>query len=201
MKRFLSMTIIAVVFILSPTVSALPPTTEQALADRILGDPNAPVTIVEYSSLTCPSCRKFHVEILPNLKKNYIDTGKVKLIYRDFPFDQLGLMAAVMARCAAPERYFAFINVLFAEQAKWSRSQTPFEALLKIGKLGGLDPDDFKECLKNEKLVNGLVEKRLDGQKKFDVNATPTFIIDDDHKIVGAEPYEAFDKILAKRVK
>ena len=72
---------------------------------------------------------------------------------------------------------------------------------MKIGKLGGINPSDFETCLKNEELVNGLVEKRLEGQKKFDVNATPTFIIDDDHKIVGAEPYEEFEKILAKKVK
>ena len=124
----------------------------------------------------------------------------MKLLYRDFPFDQLGLMAAVLARCAPAERYFAFIDILFQEQGKWSRSQTPFEDLMKIGKLGGVNPLDFETCLKNEELVNGLVEKRLEGQKKFDVNATPTFIIDDDHKIVGAEPYEEFEKILMKKV-
>ena len=201
MKRFLPLAAVAVTFILSFTVLATPPTTEEALADRILGDPNAPVTIVEYSSLTCSHCRKFHVETLPNLKKTYIDTGKVKLIYRDFPFDQLGLMAAVMARCAMSDRYFAFIEVLYEQQSNWSRSKTPFEALVKIGKLGGLNPADFEACLKNEALVDGLVKKRLDGQKKFDVNATPTFIIDGDHKIIGAEPYEEFDKILAKKVK
>ena len=200
MNRVFSLAAVAAIFIFASTASAAPPTADQALAERILGDPNAPVTIIEYSSLTCSHCRKFHVEILPNLKKNYIDTGKMKLLYRDFPFDQLGLMAAVLARCAPAERYFAFIDILFQEQGKWSRSQTPFEDLMKIGKLGGVNPSDFETCLKNEELVNGLVEKRLEGQKKFDVNATPTFIIDDDHKIVGAEPYEEFEKILMKKV-
>ena len=200
MNRIFFLAAVAAILIFASTASAAPPTAEQALAERILGDPNAPVTIIEYSSLTCSHCRKFHVEILPNLKKNYIDTGKVKLLYRDFPFDQLGLMAAVLARCAPTERYFAFVDVLFQEQGKWSRSQTPFEDLMKIGKLGGINPSDFQTCLKNEELVNGLVEKRLEGQKKFDVNATPTFIIDDDHKIVGAEPYEEFEKILTKKV-
>ncbi|MBG04115.1 MAG: disulfide bond formation protein DsbA [Rhodospirillaceae bacterium] len=157
--------------------------------------------MIEYSSLTCPHCRQFHTEILPKIKKNYIDTGKVKLIYRDFPFDQLGLLATVMARCAPLKRYFGFIDVLFQKQADWSRSQDPFGELSRIGKLGGLNPSDFDACLKNQELIDGLVEKRLEGQKKFDVNATPTFIIDGDHKIVGSQPYEEFEKVFSQKAK
>jgi protein-disulfide isomerase len=200
-KRILISAAISITFLVTYAASAAPPTTAQALADRILGDPNAAVTIIEYSSFTCSHCRQFHVEILPKIKKNYIDTGKVKLIYRDFPFDQMGLLATVMARCAPPERFFSFVNVLFQQQGKWSRSKEPFKALSQIGKLGGLNPSDFEACLKNQALVDGIVEKRLDGQKKFDVKATPTFIIDGDHKIVGSQPYEDFDKILSKKVK
>jgi protein-disulfide isomerase len=200
-KRLLISAAISITFFFTYAALAAPPTTEQALADRILGDPNAPVTIIEYSSLTCSHCRQFHVEILPKIKKNYIDTGKVKLIYRDFPFDQTGLLATVMARCAPPERFFGFINVLFQQQSNWSRSKEPFKALSRIGKLGGLNPSDFEACLKNQALFDGIVEKRLDGQKKFDVKATPTFIIDGDHKIVGSQPFEDFDKILSKKVK
>jgi protein-disulfide isomerase len=200
-KRLLISAAISITFFFTYAASAAPPTTEQALADRILGDPNAPVTIIEYSSLTCPHCRHFHLEILPEIKKNYIDTGKVKLIYRDFPFDQLGLLATVMTRCAPVERYFGFLDVLFQQQGSWSRSKDPMGDLSRIGKLGGLNPSDFEACLKNQALVDGLVQKRLDGQKKFDVNATPTFIIDGDHKIVGSQPYEDFDKILSKKVK
>lgn len=200
-KRLLISAAISITFFFTFAASAAAPTTDQALADRILGDPNAPVTIIEYSSLTCPSCRQFHVDILPKIRKNYIDTGKVKLIYRDFPFDQMGLLATVMARCAPSERFFSFVDVLFQQQANWSRSKQPFEALSRIGKLGGLNPSDFEACLKNAALVDGIVKKRLEGQKKFDVNATPTFIIDGDHKIVGSQPYEDFDKILSKKVK
>ena len=120
---------------------------------------------------------------------------------RDFPFDRLGLLATVMARCAPPKRYFGFIDVLFQKQADWSRSQDPFAELSRIGKLGGLNPSDFDACLKNQELIDGLVEKRLEGQKKFDVNATPTFIIDGDHKIVGSQPYEEFEKVFSKKAK
>lgn len=201
MKKLLISAAITIAFFFSIAASAAPPNVEEALADRVLGDPDAPVTIIEYSSLTCPHCRHFHLEILPEIKKNYIDTGKVKLIYRDFPFDQLGLLATVMTRCAPAERYFGFLDVLFQQQGSWSRSKDPMGDLSRIGKLGGLNPSDFEACLKNQALVDGLVQKRLDGQKKFDVNATPTFIIDGDHKIVGSQPYEDFDKILSKRVK
>lgn len=201
MKELLISAAITVAFFFSIAASAAPLNVEEALADRVLGDPDAPVTIIEYSSLTCPHCRHFHLEILPEIKKNYIDTGKVKLIYRDFPFDQLGLLATVMTRCAPAERYFGFLDVLFQQQGSWSRSKDPMGDLSRIGKLGGLNPSDFEACLKNQALVDGLVQKRLDGQKKFDVNATPTFIIDGDHKIVGSQPYEDFDKILSKRVK
>jgi protein-disulfide isomerase len=200
-KKLLISAAITIAFFFSIAASAAPPNVEEALADRVLGDPDAPVTIIEYSSLTCPHCRHFHLEILPEIKKNYIDTGKVKLIYRDFPFDQLGLLATVMTRCAPAERYFGFLDVLFQQQGSWSRSKDPMGDLSRIGKLGGLNPSDFEACLKNQALVDGLVQKRLDGQKKFDVNATPTFIIDGDHKIVGSQPYEDFDKILSKRVK
>jgi protein-disulfide isomerase len=200
-KKLLISAAITIAFFFSIAASAAPLNVEEALADRVLGDPDAPVTIIEYSSLTCPHCRHFHLEILPEIKKNYIDTGKVKLIYRDFPFDQLGLLATVMTRCAPAERYFGFLDVLFQQQGSWSRSKDPMGDLSRIGKLGGLNPSDFEACLKNQALVDGLVQKRLDGQKKFDVNATPTFIIDGDHKIVGSQPYEDFDKILSKRVK
>ena len=112
-KRLLISAAISITFFFTFAASAAAPTTEQALADRILGDPNAPVTIIEYSSLTCPSCRQFHVDILPKIRKNYIDTGKVKLIYRDFPFDQMGLLATVMARCAPPERFFSDAHLTY----------------------------------------------------------------------------------------
>ena len=120
-----------------------PLSTEAALKERVLGDPNAPVEIIEYASLTCPHCAAFHAEKLPQIKKKYIDTGKAKLIARDFPFDRLGAMGAMMARCANPARYHQFLDVLFKQQSKWTRSNDPVGELQKIGKLGGLSEDDF----------------------------------------------------------
>ena len=201
MKNCILPSLLLVALLLSIDATAAPPTAEEALQDRILGDPNAPITMIEYSSLTCSHCQQFHKEILPKIKENYIDTGKVKLIYRDFPFDKLGLLATVLARCAPPERYYGFLNVLFEKQSDWSRSQDPFGELSRIGKIGGLNPSDYEACLKNQALIDGLIEKRLEGQKNFDVNATPSFIIDGDHKIVGSKPYEEFEKIFSKKAK
>lgn len=188
--------VVALLFTMS--ASAEPPTAEDALKDRILGDPNAPVEIIEYSSLTCPHCRNFHLNVLPELKKKYIDTGKVKMVYRDFPFDRYGLMAAVMARCAPPNRYFQFLDVLFQNQERWSRSPDPGAALVRIGKLGGLSEDDFQACMNNKQLVDGLIQVRLDANKQFDITATPTFVINGDKRIVGFQPFEVFDELLEK---
>ncbi len=175
-----------------------PPTAEQVLKDRVLGDPNAPIEIVEYSSLTCPHCRHFHTEILPDLKKNYLDTGRAKLVYRDFPFDQLGLVAAILARCAPPSRYFQFLDVLFQNQEKWSRDADPMKALTRIGTLGGLSEADFRACTENRAIVDGVLQTRLEAGNRYQVNSTPTFIINGEKRIVGSQPYKVFDDLLRK---
>ena len=195
----LLMSIAAVALLLvAPAGEAAPLSAEEALKDRILGDPNAPIEIVEYSSLTCPHCRHFHMETLPELKKNYIDTGRAKLVYRDFPFDQIGLMAALLARCAPPSRYFQFLDVLFENQEKWSRDADPIRALTRIGTLGGLGEADFRACTGNRAIVDGVLQARLDAGKRFEVNSTPTFVINGEKRIVGSQPYEVFDDLLKK---
>ena len=175
---------------------AEPMATEEALKDRILGDPNAPVTILEFASMTCPHCASFHAETLPELKRKYIDTGKVKLILRDFPFDRWALTASMMARCAPADRYHTFVDVLFKYQEQWARAENPLTALKRIGQLGGLSPEDFDACLANEELMNGIIQGRLDATEEFDINSTPTFVIGD-QVINGAQPFEAFDEVLA----
>lgn len=177
------------------TARAAPLATEAALKDRILGDPAASVTIIEYASMTCPHCATFHTDTLPELKKKYIDTGKVNLIMRDFPFDRVGLAAAMMARCAPADRYHRFLDVLFETQAQWASDPDPIGALKRIGQLGGLSAADFDACLANEDLMNGIIQGRLDAVNQFDINSTPTFIIGD-RVINGAQPFEAFDEVL-----
>lgn len=176
-------------------VSAQEISLEKAMAERVIGKADAPITIIEYASLTCPHCARFHKETLPKLKAGFIDTGKVKLIYRDFPFDGLALRAAALARCAPPERYWAVLETLFAQQDNWTRARDPLQALGNIGKLAGMSQATVDACFKDTKLLDSIAQLRIDGEKTHGVSSTPTFIIGD-KKISGAEPYETFEKLL-----
>ena len=164
--------------------------------DRILGDPNAPVTIVEYSSLTCPHCASFHRDTLPQLKKEYIDTGKAKLVYRDFPFDRLGATAAMLARCGGAERVHGYLDVLFMQQGKWATAQDPIAALSRIARLGGMSEAAFQSCMANEPLAEMVVASRVKGSEEFDITSTPSFVIGG-KTYSGGLGVEEFDKILA----
>lgn len=148
------------------------------VTEHVLGDPAAPVTIIEYASLTCPHCAHFHREELPAIKAKYIDTGKAKLIFRDFPLDQLALQAAVLAHCAGDARYFKFLDAMFAGQATWARAADPIASLKQLAKLGGLSEAEAEACLADQAMQDGVLQSRLDGEQKFDVSSTPTLIID-----------------------
>ena len=146
--------------------------------DMVLGSLDAKVTIVEYASLTCPHCATFHINTLPALKRENIDKGLVKLIYRDFPLDGLALRAAMMAQCAGPDRYFGFLDLLFARQHVWATNTNPLEGLASIGKMGGMTDDEFKTCLTDKSVEQTVLSDALEGEKTYAVRATPTVFID-----------------------
>ena len=164
--------------------------------DRILGNPDAPITIVEYASLTCPHCAHFADDVLPELKKKWIDTGKAKLVLRDFPLDEPALRAAMIARCAPRDRYYAYVDTFFAQQQQWVTARDYHDALARLVKLGGMSKDEFDKCLKDSSLENKIVEERLLASKELDVNSTPTFFINGT-KFTGAPTVEEFDKLLS----
>jgi len=147
------------------------------LADRVLGDPSAEVTIIEYASMTCSHCAAFHAGQFQILKKEYIKTGKVKFIYRDFPLDGLALAAAMMARCAPKERYYPIVNIIFQTQQNWANKANPSEALSQIGLLSGISKDTYKACIANTDIYEGLVKIRNQGEQKFKIRSTPTIIV------------------------
>ncbi|BAI75351.1 DsbA oxidoreductase (plasmid) [Azospirillum sp. B510] len=181
--------------------ATLPPLSE-LMAERVLGDPKAPVTILDYSSMTCPHCAHFHAEILPKIKEAYIDTGKVKLVFRDFPFDQAALSASMLAHCAPVERYFPLTDVLFKSQPTWSRAADPAKALAQYGKLAGMSQETIDACFANKELADAILNSRLTGQNQYKVEATPTFILNDGKvRIEGAQPFEAFAKEIDKLLK
>jgi protein-disulfide isomerase len=145
------------------------------LGDNALGSPNAPVTIVEYASMTCPHCAHFHETTYPELKKKYIDTGKVRFIFREFPLDALAAAGSMLARCAGRDKYFPMIETLFAQQREWV-VQKPLEPMLGIARQAGFTQQSFDECLANQEMLAGIEETRTRAMK-LGVNSTPTFFI------------------------
>jgi len=162
--------------------------------DQALGASDAPVTIIEYSSLTCPHCAHFHREVLPDLKERYIVPGKVRLIYRDFPLDQRALTAAALAHCAGPDRYFGLIEVLFQTQANWARAET-LDPLKQLGRLAGMGEQEIDRCLADDELMDGILQTRIEAQEQYDVGSTPTFIIDGKAH-AGSRDIEAFAELI-----
>ena len=146
------------------------------LGDRQLGPDNAPVTIIEYASLTCPHCAQFAEATFPELKKRYIDTGKVRYIFREFALNPLDAAAIMLARCLDKDKYFDFVDVLFRNQGEWV-VEKPVEPLLAIAKQAGFSKESFEACLKNQTLLDGIEAQRNRAAEKFGVNSTPTFFI------------------------
>ena len=164
--------------------------------DRVLGNPGAPITIIEYASLTCPHCAHFAKDVLPELKREWIDTGKAKFVLRDFPLDEPALRAAMIARCAPPSRFYAFAETFFGSQEKWALAKDYREALARLAKLGGMGREEFDACLTNTALENRIVEQRLAASQQLDVTSTPTFYING-NKFSGAPNVEEFNKVLS----
>ena len=165
-------------------------------SDRILGKAEAPITIIEYASLTCPHCAHFDVTVLPKLKEKWIDTGKAKLILRDYPLDEPALRAAMVARCAPADRFYPLIDTFFAQQEQWATSRDYRAALEKLVKLGGMSDKEFKACISDKKLEDQVAQSRLVASQQLGVDATPTFFING-KKFDGAPTVEAFDQALS----
>jgi len=163
------------------------------LGDMALGAANAPVTIIEYASMTCPHCAEFHRTVFPELKVQYIDTAKVRFVFREFPIDLVAASCAMLARCIGkddPRRYHAAIDGLFATQDKWMANDTT-DQLRSIAKQAGLGDDGFNACMTDQRLLTGLQKCRDHAYTKLGVDATPTFFVNG-KRLVGARPFEVF---------
>src|ERR1700733_5687628 len=192
----------------------MPPFTTPALADDpspadlaeagpdgdiVLGSDKAPVTIIEYASMTCPHCAHFSQETFPELQKRYIDTGKVRFIFREFPLDALAAAGFMLARCAGDDKFIPVIETLFAKQRAWMR-KTPIEPLLEIAKQFGFTQKTFDECLANQKVLDSIQEVRDRAAEKLGVNSTPTFFING-RKFTGDQTIDALAKEIAPYLK
>ncbi len=184
---------LAVFFALPARADAVPPA-DEIKAEHSLGAADAPVTMIEYASLTCPHCAAFARETLPALQKEYVETGKVKLVFRDYPLDQLALTASMMARCAPKERYFGLIESIFDTQVTWIRAQDPKAALARLGKLAGMSQETIDACTASKDIYDAVMATRGEGDKQK-VDATPTFFIND-KKMSGELPIEDLRKVI-----
>lgn len=158
-------------------------TTEEGalLGIHAQGDPDAPVTIIEYLSLTCPHCANWHETVYPEVKEELIDTGKAKLELREVYFDRFGLFAGMMARCAGdPKRYFGFMDLILEKQDQWTRAENPLEALQRLGRQGGLTDDRIEACLTDRDFQKTLVEMYAGYREDPRLTGTPTLIVGED---------------------
>jgi protein-disulfide isomerase len=146
------------------------------LGDVVVGNADAPVTIIEYASMTCSHCATFHNTVYPEMKKKYIDSGKVKYILREFPLDPLAAAGFMLARCAGNDKYHALVEILFNKQKEWV-TQNPIPPLLALAQQAGFTKDSFESCLKDQKILEAIENVRTHGAEKLGVNSTPTFFI------------------------
>ncbi len=173
--------------------------------DIILGDKNAPLTIIEYASLSCPHCATFYSDAYPKLKEEYIKTGKVKFVYRDFPLNQPALAAGMLALCqvkdktADAEKYYDFIKVLFKTQESWAFSEEFALKLETIAKLDGMSADKFKNCIKDPKLQESILKSRMAAAKDLQIQSTPTFFVGNE-MISGYSGYGDIKSIIEKKL-
>ncbi|CAA7623142.1 DsbA family protein [Magnetospirillum sp. SS-4] len=165
--------------------------------DQVLGKADAPLTIIEYASTTCGHCATFHKTTLPKLKSEWIDTGKAKLIYRDFPTGPKGLSVgtSMIVHCAGPERYFGLLGLVMEQQEKWMGAADKLAELKKLAKLAGLTEDKVDACLKRQDLSDAIEFRAKEAHEKLGIDSTPSFVIDG-KVLVGAQSFESLDKAL-----
>lgn len=168
--------------------------TGATVEDRIMGKEDAPITIVEYASMTCPHCARFHTGILPKIKEKYVDTGKVKFIYRDFPLDTLAAAGAMLSRCVDKSKFFALVDVLFEKQQVWV-TNNPLPELLKIAKQAGMNEKEFEACLGNQELLDKISEGRKVANDTLKVRSTPTLFFNR-RMLTGSSSFENISRVI-----
>ena len=162
------------------------------LEDVVLGDPNADVVIVEYASMTCPHCANFYTEVFPKVKEKYIDTGKVRFVFREFPLDGLAVAASMLARCAGDDRFYPMLDGLFETQKTWAVPGADGKEKLKlIAKQAGFSEESFEQCLADKELFDKIVAVRKKAHEEYGVDATPAFFVNG--KRLDGVAFEVFE--------
>ena len=173
---------------------------EDSIKPVVVGNADAPVTIIEFASLGCPHCANFHHDTYPQIKKDYIDTGKAKLVFTDFPLGTPALAAAMIARCSGPQRYMGYIDIFFRAQAQWSRADNPLNALKKIARFGGMSNADADACLAQQNLIDHIQSTARKASEEHKINSTPSFLVNGT-KVSGAQSYNEFRTVIDAALK
>lgn len=145
--------------------------------DHALGSADAPITIIEYASLTCPHCARFHQDTYPELKSQWVDSGKARFVFRHFPLDGLALRASALSECLEGERFFGFLDLLFSNQQAWASASDPIAALQGLAKQAGIDEATSGACIKDDVTITRVLTQRKEAADEFDINSTPSFVI------------------------
>ncbi|MCG6904853.1 MAG: DsbA family protein [Rhodobacter sp.] len=172
------------------------------VVEMTLGDENAPLTVIEYASFTCPHCRSFHDNTFAAFKSSYIDTGRVRFIYREVYFDRFGLWAGMVARCGGPERYFGISDMIYDQQSTWTAGDTPAaiaDNLARIGKTAGLTSEEVDACLQDGDLAQAMVAVYQENAERDGIRSTPSFLIDGE-LVAGDQSFAAFSALLDARL-
>ena len=169
--------------------------------DFIIGNNDAPVTIIEYASLSCSHCADFHINTLPKLIEEYVDTGKVKIVFRDFPFNYPALLGSMVLHCVPNELRFEYSSALYKLQKKWvvRENKKSTQELFKIMQSGGMTKENFNQCIKNTDLENNILQKLIDAQNEFNIQSTPAFLING-LLAEGNKPIKYFREIIDKKL-
>ncbi len=207
MTKLLPFALAALIALLGALSLAAPAAAQDAAIDTSLvqemslGNPEARVTVIEYASFTCPHCRRFHETVMPKLKRDYIDTGKIRFVYREVYFDRFGLWAGMVARCGGPMRYFGIVDMIYENQSEWTAGGDPakiVQNLRKFGKLAGITDEQLDACLSDGDKARALVTVYQQNAEADAIDATPTFVING--KKYSNMPYEDFVRILDEKL-
>ncbi|MEM7720769.1 MAG: DsbA family protein [Pseudomonadota bacterium] len=171
-----------------------------SVTEMVLGDPDAPVEVIEYASFTCPHCRTFHENVMPRMKADYIDPGHVRFVYREVYFDRFGLWAGMVARCAGPDRYFGIVDLIYANQSEWTQGSPAevAENLRRIGRTAGLTNEQLDTCLTDAEMAQAMLETYEANVAVHDISGTPAFVVDG--RLYSNMSYSDFQAILDERI-
>jgi len=198
MKFFAALALLGSIIAMSGNTAAQDQT-QQSLPslkpdDRSLGKTDAPVVVFEYASMGCPHCGAFMNEKMGQVKTDWIDSGKVRWVFRDFPLDGLSLRAAALGRCLPPDKFFGFVDAVFHDQQKWVH-MADADAFHYVGSLGGMTSDQADACIKNQQVVDYVTEERFTGEKTYGINMTPYFFVNG-QRIAGNPDYPQLTQVL-----